>query len=274
MINSTQHAGGGLGNQLTFVQDEDGAVYVPLKRLCESLKIDYEGQRSKVRNSEVLNAELRSVPGTDGKQRKMLCLPLEAIGDWASTINPSTLRPEVVEALTELVEEPDESLRADESQTEGDTEKERIEGVYDSLHNMACFLNEISTWIKKMMKCRDYFPGEHVRKASGEEVRDFVWRTRSNVRVMQATVDAARHYEKSDDGINEEGLIELHEEVEALFRSIVNLIEEVRDEEYGLLATDHPALEYLAGPGFEAMSHTGFEMIRDFHETIIPRAEG
>jgi hypothetical protein len=110
MINSTQHAGGGLGNQLAFVQDEDGAVYVPLKRLCESLKIDYEKQRSKVRNSEELHAELLSVPGTDGRHRKMLCLPLEAIGDWASTIDPNTLRPEVVEALTDLLDESDEDL--------------------------------------------------------------------------------------------------------------------------------------------------------------------
>ena len=184
------------------------------------------------------------------------------------------MKPEVLEALTDLLEESDESLRADESQTEGDTEKERIEGAYDSLHNMACFLNEFSTWIEKMMKCRDYFPGEHVRKASREEVREFVRRTRSNVRVMQATVNAARHYEKSDDGINEEGLIELHKEVEALFWSIVNLIEDVCDDGYGLVAIDHPALKYLAGPGFGAMSHSGLEMIRDFHETIIPRVEG
>ena len=91
MTISMQHAEEVLGNQLTFVQVEDGGVYVPLKRLCESLRIDYEGQRSKVRNSEVLKAELVSVPGTDGRHRKMLCLPVGAVGDWASTIDPSTL---------------------------------------------------------------------------------------------------------------------------------------------------------------------------------------
>ena len=70
MINSAKHAEQVLGNQLTFVQAEDGTVYVPLKRLCETLKIDYEGQRSKVRNSEELHAELLSVPGTDGRKPK------------------------------------------------------------------------------------------------------------------------------------------------------------------------------------------------------------
>jgi hypothetical protein len=274
MINSTQHAEEALGSQITFVQAEDGTVYVPLKRLCESLRIDYEGQRSKVRNSKILNAELVSVPGTDGRHRKMLCLPIDAVGDWASTIDPSTLKPQVVEVLTELLEEPDESLRADESKTERDTEKERIEGVYDSLHDMACFLNKFSTWIDEMMKCRYYFPGQHLGKASRAEVRKFVRRTRSNLRVMQATVDAARNYEKSDDGLKEQGLIELHNESSALFSSIVDLIGEVCDEGYGLASIDHPALKYLAGAGFGAMSHSGLEMIRDFHETIIPPAKG
>jgi hypothetical protein len=111
MIISTEHAGGALGNQLTFVQAEDGTFYVPLKRLCETLKIDYEGQRSKVSNSEELHTELLSVPGTDGRKRKMLCLPADAVGDWASTIDPRTLKPEVVEALSGYLEEPDETLQ-------------------------------------------------------------------------------------------------------------------------------------------------------------------
>jgi hypothetical protein len=115
MINSTEHAEAGLGKQLTFVQAEDGTFYVPLKRLCKTLKIDYEGQRSKVRNSEELHAELVSVPGTDWRHRKMLCLPLEAIGAWASTIDATTLQPEVIEALMSYLEEPEEVSAAPET---------------------------------------------------------------------------------------------------------------------------------------------------------------
>ena len=44
----------------------------------------------------------------------MLCLPVEAIGDWASTIDPGTLRPEVVVALKGYLEEPDEVSAASE----------------------------------------------------------------------------------------------------------------------------------------------------------------
>ena len=108
MIISTKHAEQAFGKQLTFVQSGDGIVYVPLKRLCESLSIDYEGQRSKVRNSDALHAELLPVPGTDGRPRKMLCLPVDAVGDWASTIDPNTMRHEVLKALRGYLEEPDE----------------------------------------------------------------------------------------------------------------------------------------------------------------------
>jgi hypothetical protein len=104
MTISNQPAEEVLGNQLAFVQAEDGTTYVPLKRLCESLGIDYEGQRSKVRNNEELHTELVSVPGTDVRSRKVLCLPLEAIGDWAYTIGSGTLRPEVVVALKGYLE--------------------------------------------------------------------------------------------------------------------------------------------------------------------------
>ncbi|MGO9571032.1 MAG: phage antirepressor N-terminal domain-containing protein [Desulfomonilaceae bacterium] len=115
MTISNQPAEEVLGNQLTFTQVEDGTVYVPLKSLCESLRIDYEKQRSKVRNSKDLQAELVSVPGTDGRHRKMLCLPLEAIGEWASTIAPSAVPPEVKEGLMSYLEEPDEALEAHET---------------------------------------------------------------------------------------------------------------------------------------------------------------
>jgi len=152
--------------------------------------------------------------------------------------------------------------------------KDRMGDAYNCLGNTSWFLDAFMIWVEEMIKYEDYFPGAEIRKASREEVENYVRRTRCNVRVMQAVVDAARRYQELDDGINEEGLSELHKEVWALYKSIEVLIQELSDDHLDLAATDHPALTYLSGPGFEAMSHAGFEMIRDFHETIIPRAEG
>ncbi len=142
MINSTQQAVDFLGHQINCVPDAYGTPHVPLKSLCDILGIDHDRQRRKIKGNGLFNRKIVCVKGMDGRHRNMLCLPLSRIRDWASTIDPTTLSPEVAEALTDLLEEPNESLTADGSQTEGDTEKERIKGVYDSLHNMACFLNE------------------------------------------------------------------------------------------------------------------------------------
>ena len=55
----------------------------------------------------------------------------------------------------------------------------------------------------------------------------------------RATVNAARHYEKLDDGINEEGLIELHKEVWALYQSIEALVEELSGGHFDSVAANH-----------------------------------
>lgn len=134
MTISMKHAEAVLGNQLTFVQSEDGTVYVPLKRLCESLRIDYEGQRSKVRNRRILNAELVSVPGTDGRHRKMLCLPLEAIGNWASTIDLSTMQSDVLEALKGCLEKPDEVFEGAREARKGGATMEKSAEIAEDVY--------------------------------------------------------------------------------------------------------------------------------------------
>ena len=152
--------------------------------------------------------------------------------------------------------------------------KDRMGDAYNCLGNTSWFLDAFMIWVQEMIKYGDYFPGAEIRKASREEVENYVRRTRCNVRVMQAVVDAARHYENLDNGINGEGLSELHEEAWSLYEAIEGLIGELRDDHYNLVATDHPALAYLSGHCLEAMHGVAIEILRDFHETIIPPAEG
>jgi hypothetical protein len=127
MKTSKENAGGFLGNEITFVQDQDGNIHVPLKRLCEAMEIGYEEQRSKVRSDD-LGAELMLVPGEDGRHRKMLCLPIEEVGNWASTIDPETLSPEVRKAISELQEEASE----DEEECEGLVDEDELTAYLDA----------------------------------------------------------------------------------------------------------------------------------------------
>ncbi len=152
---------------------------------------------------------------------------------------------------------------------------DRKKQAYNCLGSLSWMIDAFLVWAKEMIDMGgDYAPGPEIRKASKEELEDYVRRTRCQIRLMQAAVDAARHYQKLDRGIDEEGLAELHDEAWSLYRSLEGLIHELGNENLDLVTMEHPALKYLAGPAFEAMSYTCFKIERDFHETIIPRKEG
>ena len=66
-------------------------VYVALKPICEALEIDYAGQRRMVMRDDVLKTtvDATSTVGADGKQREMLCLPLDYLNGWLFRIKAS-----------------------------------------------------------------------------------------------------------------------------------------------------------------------------------------
>ncbi len=73
----------------------------------------------------------------------------------------------------------------------------RKEQAYNCLGNLHWMIDAYLIWVKEMIDMGgDYSPGPDIHKASKEELDDYVRRTRSNIRVMQAAVDAARHYER------------------------------------------------------------------------------
>lgn len=280
MIISTEHAGVVFGNQRTFVQAGNGTVYVPLKSLCETLKIDYEKQRRKVRNNQTLTAELLFVSGTDGRLRKMLCLPMAAVGDWASTIDPDTVRPEVLEALEGYLKDSDVSSEDRENEVAADdpemaevtAEEDRKERVYNCLGNLNWFLDAFLLWAREMTdNDGDYFPGDETVKASPEEVREYVRKVRFNIRVLQAIIDASIEYENLDNPVDEHELIEFYNESVRLWRSTNQFVEPFDGQGRGSGKSGHSYIDYLCGPALDAMTEFGGEIIMNFHEKIIPR---
>jgi hypothetical protein len=110
-MNSTEQAVDFLGHQINCVQDADGTPYVALKWLCEILGIDHNRQRREIKERGVFDWKIVSVKGTDGRHRKMLCLPLKQACLWFYVINPNTVRPEIKERLLEYQEESTTALR-------------------------------------------------------------------------------------------------------------------------------------------------------------------
>lgn len=79
----------------------DGQTLVPIRPICDALGVDYSGQLQKLKNDDELAPTVGLSPtvGADGKDREMVCLPLEFVFGWLFTINPANVKEEAREAV-------------------------------------------------------------------------------------------------------------------------------------------------------------------------------
>ena len=88
-------------NNVDIIATSDEQQLVPIRPICEALGIAYERQSTKIKEHPILcsTVTLRVMVAADGKQREMLCLPLEYIFGWLFTINPANVNEEAKEGL-------------------------------------------------------------------------------------------------------------------------------------------------------------------------------
>lgn len=88
-------------NNVDIVATNNAEKLVPIKPICEALGIDAKVQRNKIQEHPILNSigVLSTLVAADGKQREMLCLPLEYVFGWLFTINPSNVSKEACESV-------------------------------------------------------------------------------------------------------------------------------------------------------------------------------
>jgi hypothetical protein len=96
-------------DELTAVRLENGEVYVPVRRLCDNLGVDWSAQRQRLSRDEVLKDALKGVVITTtpsladsrgGGPQEVLCLPLDLIPGWLFGIQPSRVKDEIRPKLT------------------------------------------------------------------------------------------------------------------------------------------------------------------------------
>ena len=84
------------GNDLMAARDDDGkTVWVVVKRVCEALGLDPDGQRRKLQDKAWATTEFISAVAEDGKSREMFCISLKSLPMWLATIEPSRVAEEV-----------------------------------------------------------------------------------------------------------------------------------------------------------------------------------
>ena len=86
--------------QVLQIIDGNGRPYVPIKRICINLGLDWEGQRQRIERDQVLSegACMIQVPSAGGEQ-EMLCLPLEYLNGWLFGIDERRVAPQIKDAL-------------------------------------------------------------------------------------------------------------------------------------------------------------------------------
>ena len=81
--------------------NENGQIFVPIKPICTAIGIDSEGQRQRIMRHHILSSTAFTLKAVaeDGREREMLCLPLEYIYGWLFTIDAN----QVAESRREAV---------------------------------------------------------------------------------------------------------------------------------------------------------------------------
>jgi len=83
------------GDTIVAIYD-NGKIWVALRPIVENLGLDWNGQRKKILADPVLSStvEEKSTVAQDGKERKMLCLPVEYLNGFLFKINPNKVKNE------------------------------------------------------------------------------------------------------------------------------------------------------------------------------------
>lgn len=95
------------GETLIALRDTQGTIWLPIRRLCEAIGVNLQGQLDRVERDPVLREESQSVSVTltDGRVFEMSCLPLKYVRAWLFGINASRVRPQVRDKLIQYQRE-------------------------------------------------------------------------------------------------------------------------------------------------------------------------
>lgn len=86
---------------------KDGKIYTPLKKFCEFLGIDFEGQRQRIRRDETLclgttTFKIKAVENNIEKMREMLMLEISYLPLWLTGIKAKQCREKIRKNLTKF----------------------------------------------------------------------------------------------------------------------------------------------------------------------------
>lgn len=126
------------------VRGDDGKVWVSLRRCCENLGLDLEGQRKKLKSKSWACAEEKSVQTSgDDQTRLMTMIDLDTLPGWLFSIDERKVKPEARKKIVQYQKECSQVLREHffgkvvAKPSTGDDVLDSIECVRDALASIA-----------------------------------------------------------------------------------------------------------------------------------------
>lgn len=145
--------------------NEQGEVLIPIRPICDALGVNSNGQIEKIKSDPILGAtdKLSLSVGPDGRQREMVCLPLQYVFGWLFTINPGNVDERAKEAVIRYKKECYDALynhfaRARQRQLDENREEIRlldeISRAKDTLSESKASLRNLETKLAKLRAAR------------------------------------------------------------------------------------------------------------------------
>ena len=150
---------------IAATSNEQGEVLIPIRPICDALGVNSNGQIEKIKSDPILGAtdKLSLSVGPDGRQREMVCLPLQYVFGWLFTINPGNVDERAKEAVIRYKKECYDALynhfaRARQRQLDENREEIRlldeISRAKDMLSESKASLRNLETKLAKLRAAR------------------------------------------------------------------------------------------------------------------------
>lgn len=95
------------GHDLTVISTPAGERLVAMKPISEAIGLDWKSQYARIQRHPVLKSTMviTTTVAEDGKERELVCLPLDYLNGWLFGVDASRVRPEIRERLIQYQRE-------------------------------------------------------------------------------------------------------------------------------------------------------------------------
>lgn len=94
-------------NQSLVTFEQDGVHYTAMKPICDNIGLAWEAQLARIKRDDILSSTMivMIIVAEDGKNREMVCLPIEYLNGWLFGIDVNRCKPEIRETLIKYKKE-------------------------------------------------------------------------------------------------------------------------------------------------------------------------